>query len=249
MQRNQLLADRPDLSPLIRKYTGAREFLNGYTRYCLWLVKADPRLVRSSDFVLDRIERTREFRLKSKAASTRRFAQTPGLFCQIAEPDGPYLLVPRVSSERRDYIPIGYMQPDTVGNDQILMVRNASLYRFGVLTSRMHMAWMRTVCGRLKSDYRYSKDIVYNNFPCPWDVTDALRQQIETLAQVVIDARALYPESTLADLYDPLTMPPELAKAHHALDRAVDRQYQRAIFASDADRVALLFKRYQALTA
>lgn len=242
-----ILLENSGMEPWIRKYTGAKEFLNGYTRYCLWLVGIPPQVLRASPLVLERIERTRQFRLASKAESTRRFAQTPGLFCQIAEPGGPYLLIPRVSSERREYIPIGYMKPDTIGNDQVLMIRGATHFHFGILTSRMHMAWVRTVCGRLKSDYRYSKDIVYNNFPWPESVTDAQHAEIERLAQAVLDARAEFPDATLADLYDPLTMPPVLAKAHANLDRAVDRLYRKASFDSDAERVALLFERYQEL--
>jgi hypothetical protein len=248
-EAHQLIDSNPQLAPLVRKYTGAKEFLNGYTRYCLWLVDASPSLIRSSPFILDRVERTRQFRLASKAESTRRFAQTPGLFCQVAEPGGRYLLIPRVSSERRDYIPIGYMQANTIGNDQILMIRSSTRFHFGVLTSRMHMAWVRTVCGRLKSDYRYSKDIVYNNFPWPENVTTSQTAEIERLAQAVLDARAQFPDATLADLYDPLTMSPVLARAHAALDRAVDRLYRKEPFDADTDRVALLFELYQALTA
>lgn len=247
-ERDSLLASRPDLAPLVKKYTGAKEFINGYNRYCLWLTEASPSLIKSSPFILDRIKKTRAFRLLSRAESTRNFARSPGLFCQIAEPGGNYLLVPRVSSESRDYIPVGYVDEDTIGNDQVLMIRGATLYHFGILNSTMHMAWVRAVCGRLKSDYRYSKDIVYNNFPWPV-VTPLQKQKLSTFAQAILDARESYPENTLADLYNPLTMPTDLRKAHDDVDRYVDRLYRKAPFDSDADRVALLFKRYQELTA
>jgi hypothetical protein len=171
------------------------------------------------------------------------------LFCQIAQPTTAYILVPRVSSERRDYVPIGFLSPNTIGNDQVLLIPGASVYHFGILSSSIHNAWMRTVCGRLESRYRYSKDIVYNNYPWPENPTDKQRANVEAKAQAVLDARAKYPDSSLADLYDPLTMPPELVKAHEQLDKAVEQCYRSKPFESDRERVEYLFQLYEQLTA
>ncbi len=242
------LVAEPNAKQWLRPYTGADEFLNGWRRWCLWLVHSSPAELRQLPKVLARIEKVKQFRLASKAATTRKFAETPSLFCQIAQPGGDYLLVPRVSSERRRYIPIGFMPADVIGNDAVLTVENATYYHFGVISSAMHMAWMRVVCGRLKSDYRYSKDIVYNNFPWPTP-TPAQTKAIELAANGVLDARNLYPGSTLADLYDPLTMPPALLKAHKALDKAVDAAYGTQTFDTERQRVELLFDLYQKLTA
>ena len=182
----------------------------------------------------------------SKAAATRKFADYPTLFRQIAQPDSDYLAVPEVSSERRPYIPIAFVSQDVICSNKIQFVPAATLYHLGILCSTMHMAWMRTVCGRLESRYSYSNTIVYNNFPWP-ETTDKQRHAIEAAAQAVLDARAQFPHTTLADLYDPLTMPPALLKAHQQLDRAVDAAYGVKGFKSEAERVAFLFSRYQQL--
>lgn len=247
-ERDELLRLEPQAASWLRPYTGAHEFLNGETRWCLWLADAQPNDLRRLPLVLARIESVRKFRLASKATSTQRFAATPTLFCQIAQPQTDYLLVPRVSSERRAFIPMAFVDSNTIGNDQVLTVSGVSHYHFGVMTSAMHMAWVRSTCGRLKSDYRYSKDIVYNNFPWP-QPTDKQTKLIETAARAVIDARTHFKSSTLADLYDPLSMPPELTKAHHTLDRAVDAAYGKTGFNTEADRVAFLFQLYQQITA
>ena len=209
---------------------------------------ANPNELRSCKEVMSRIEFVRKFREESKAASTRKFATTPTLFCQIAQPDTDYVIVPAVSSERRRYIPIGFMDKETIASNLVQIVPNAELYHFGVLTSNVHMAWMRAVCGRLKSDYRYSKDIVYNNFP--WcNPTDEQKLRIEQTAQGILDARAKYPESSLADLYDELAMPPELRKAHQLNDKAVMQAYGFQIKDfTESDCVAALMKMYQELT-
>jgi len=204
------------------------------------------------------VEQVRTFRLASKAASTRSYASYPTLFRQISQPSTPYLAVPEVSSERRAYIPIAFLQPEVICSNTVQFVPDATLFHFGILTSTMHMAWVRAVCGRLESRYRYSNSIVYNNFPWPEITDDKLRAAIETAAQAVLDARAGFPDSTLADLYDPLSMPPALVKAHQTLDRAVDAAYVAAEKAAgrkaprlgtDAERVAFLFERYQQLTS
>lgn len=253
---HQFLEANPNAEKWIRPYTGAQEFLNGYVRYCLWLNDISPSELKGLPGVLDRVEKVKSFRLASKAASTRKFAQTPTLFCQIAQPKTDFLLIPRVSSERRSFIPIGYIDSHTIANDQVLTVPSATLYHFGVLTSTMHMAWVKVLCGRLKSDYRYSKDIVYNNFPWPDKPIDKQIKVVSDLAQRVLDVRGKHQqvveskgEVSLAHLYDPLTMPPDLVKAHQELDKAVDLAYRPQPFTSEAKRMEFLFELYEKYTA
>ena len=248
-ERDELLSKNPQIKAWIRQYVGAEEFIKNKRRYCLWLVGISPNELRSCKDVMQRVESVREFRLASKAAATRKFAETPTLFCQIAQPDTDYIIVPGVSSERRRYVPIGFMSKDTIASNLVQLIPDASLYHFGILTSNVHMAWMRTVCGRLKSDYRYSKDIVYNNFPWPIP-TDAQKTKIEQTAQAILDARTLYPDCSLADLYDEVTMPPELRKAHQQNDKAVMEAYGMSVReTTEASCVAELMRRYQALTS
>lgn len=228
---------------------GAQEFINGNHRWCLWLVDAEPTELRRLPRVMERIEAVRRFRLKSKAAATRKFAAIPTLFCQVAQPCTKYVLVPGVSSERRHFVPIGFLEPSVVASNLVFVVPDALPFHFGVMSSTMHNAWVRSTCGRLKSDFRYSKDIVYNNFPWPENPTDAQKQRIETAAKGVLDARAAHPGASLADLYDPLTMPPNLVKAHQTLDAAVDGAYGKRGFRNEAERVAFLFELYQKYTS
>ena len=240
------LREEPQAAPFIRPLLGGDEFLKGQKRYCLWLVNADLSLLRKCPRVLARIEKCRQMRLASKAAATRKFAATPSLFCQITQPeDKDYILIPGVSSEKRTYVPIGFLTAETIVTNLVQILPDATLYHFGVLTSRMHNAWLHAVGGRLESRYRYSKDIVYNNFVWP-DLCDSapLREKITEAAQAVLDARAAHPGATLADLYDPLTMPPDLVKAHVHLDALVDKAYGLKPTATDSDRVAHLFKLY-----
>lgn len=197
---------------------------------------------------MKRIEAVRQFRLSSISAPTQKLAATPTHFHTECIPKGSYIALPQVSSERRIYIPIAFLDQRVLCGDKLRIVENATLFHFGILISLMHMAWVRSVTGRLKSDYQYSALIVYNNFPWP-EPTDTQRQTIETAAQTLLDARALFPNATLADLYDPLAMPPELVRAHQTLDRAVDAAYGKKSFASEAERVAFLFERYQAITS
>ena len=247
-EKNTLIANEPLSSKWVHLYIGAEEFINNRKRYCLWLVNASPSELRSCKEVMRRIEAVRTFRANSKAAATRKFAETPTLFCQIAQPNTDYIIIPGVSSERRRYVPIGFMSKDIIASNLVQIIPNATLFHFGVLTSNVHMAWMRAVCGRLKSDYRYSKDIVYNNFPWPTP-TDAQKAKIEQTAQAILDARALYPEASLADLYDELTMPPELRTAHQQNDRAVMQAYGFSVRdMTESSCVAVLMKMYQQLT-
>lgn len=240
------LADKEPLSKKwIRPYIGATEFINNKARYCLWMVNANPDEMKKCPEVMRRINSVREFRASSKASGTQKFAETPTVFCQIAQPDTDYIIVPKTSSGRRRYLPIGFMDKDTIASDLVFLIPDADLYHFGVLMSNVHNAWMRTVAGRLKSDYRYSKDIVYNNFPWP-TVTAEQKDRIEKTAQAIIDVRDSFPESSLSGLYDPNTMPPELRKAHQANDRAVMQAYGMPIKETDeAACVAWLMRLYQ----
>ena len=247
-EKNDLIAKEPIAQKWIHPYIGATEFLNNKKRYCLWLVGANPSEIRSCPTVIQRVQFVKEFREASKAEGTRKFAATPTLFCQIAQPDSDYIILPKTSSGKRRYIPIGFMAKDVIASDLVFLIPNGTLYEFGILCSNVHNAWMRTVCGRLKSDYRYSKDIVYNNFPWPTP-TDEQRTKIGQTAQAILDARALYPDSSLADLYDELTMPPELRKAHQQNDRAVMQAYGFSVRdMTESKCVAELMRMYQALT-
>ncbi len=239
----------PQAAPLFRRWLGADEFLNGYHRCCLWLGDCSPAELRAMPEVLKRVEAVKRFRLASKSAPTQKLADTPTRFHVENMPEGDYLIIPKVSSERRHYIPIGFETPETLCSDLVFILSDATLYHFGVLSSVMHNAWMRTTCGRLESRYRYSASIVYNNFPWPPTPDDKQQQAVKAAAQAVLDARAQFPDSSLADLYDPLTMPPVLLKAHRVLDKAVDTAYGRRDFKSEAERVAFLFDLYQKYTA
>ncbi|OZA29454.1 MAG: SAM-dependent methyltransferase [Hydrogenophilales bacterium 17-64-11] len=248
-ERDAFLAREPKAKNYFHRWLGAVEFLNGHQRWCLWLGDCPPNELRQMPEAMARVEAVKKFRLASKRKQTLAAADFPAHFGTELIPTAPYLLIPKVSSERRSFIPIGLEQPDTFCSDLVFMLPNAALYHFAILTSTMHMAWVRSVCGRLKSDYRYSAGIVYNNFPWPDKPSDKTLQAIEAAAQAVLDARAAFPGATLADLYDPLTMPPALLRAHQKLDAAVDRAYGKTGFKSDAERVAFLFERYQALTS
>lgn len=247
-ERTELLKTSPDVERWLRPYMGAEEFINAKKRWCLWLKEATLSDLKQNKIIYDKVAAVREFRLSSSAKTTKGYAKVPHLFAQITQPDGvDYLLIPRVSSERRHYVPIGFMNTGIIASDAVQIIPNATLYHFGILTSSVHMAWMRTVCGRMKSDYRYSKDIVYNNFPWPAP-TPAQQQKIEHTAQAILDARALYPDSSLADLYNETTMPPELRQAHRENDRAIMKAYGFASTLTEAEIVTKLFALYEALT-
>lgn len=247
-ERDELLKREPGTEKFIRQIYGATEYINNKARYCLWLVGASPSELRKSPFIMERVEQVRQFRLNSTKAATQRSADTPTLFQEIRHPDGEYIIIPRHSSETRRYIPFGFVQPQIVVNDAVQIIPDAKIYHFGIMMSNVHMAWTRAVCGRIKSDYRYSKDVVYNNFPWPTP-TDTQKTKIEQTAQAILDARARYPESSLADLYDELTMPPELRKAHQDNDRAVMQAYGFSVRdMTESVCVAELMRMYQSLT-
>lgn len=241
---DDFIAKEPDAVPFIKKFVGSTEFINNKKRYCLWLVDASPAQMRKMPLVMKRIEGCKQDRLNSPDKGRQQLADMPHLFREIQNPNN-YLIIPKVSSERRPYIPIGYMDKETIASDLVFIIPSASLYHFGVLTSWVHMAWMRAVCGRLKSDYRYSKDVVYNNFPWPEADASAVAAISET-AQAILDARAAYPDSSLADLYDDTLMPPALRRAHRNNDRAVLRAYGFPTNDSftESDCVARLFQLY-----
>ncbi len=248
-QRARLLETYPFTQDWIRPLIGGEEFLNGTSRWCLWLNDAEPSLLKRCPLVMERIEKVRLFRAASKKPPTIKLADTPSLFGEIRQPTSDYLLVPKVSSERRRYLPLGYITSDYVANGSALIVPNATLFEFGVLSASSHLSWMRQICGRMKSDYQYSATFVYNNYPWPQDVSEAQKAAVEQAAQKVLDARLKFPGSTLADLYDPTTMPPALAKAHADLDRAADRCYRKEPFPNDRARVEHLFALYEKLAA
>ena len=244
---DSFVSREPEAKKYIRKLIGAREFINNIPRYCLWLVNITSAEIRKMPLVMKRIEAVKEMRLASNDAGTRKLACTPHLFRETVNPDSS-VVVPRVSSERRKYVPMGFIGKDIIVTDAILLIPDASRYHFGILESNVHMAWMRAVCGRLKSDYRYSKDVVYNNFPWPTPTVEQ-KAKIEQTAQAILDARTKYPDSSLADLYDDLTMPVELRNAHQDNDRAVMQAYGFNVKTmTESQCVAELFKLYKELT-
>lgn len=238
----------PAAKKYFRLWFGSYEFINRCPRYCLWLGECSPAELRKMPECMKRMEAVRKFRLASKSEGTRKLADTPTRFHVENMPKSDYIVIPEISSEKRRYVPMGFMTPDVICSNLVKIIPDATLYHFGILTSNVHMAWMRAVCGRLKSDYRYSKDIVYNNFPWP-SPSDEQKTKIEQTAQGILDARALYPDSSLADLYDELTMPPELRRAHQANDRAVMAAYGFSLKMKESECVAALMKLYQKLTA
>ncbi|MGI8966645.1 MAG: type IIL restriction-modification enzyme MmeI, partial [Limisphaerales bacterium] len=274
--RKQFLAENPDAKKYLRPLLCAEEYLYAIPRWCLWLKDASPSEIRNIEGIKKRVEAVRDFRLASKKEPTRRKADEPMLFAEIRQPKSRYIVLPRHSSETRRYIPFGYFNPDVIIHDSCTALADTTPFHFGVISSAMHMAWMRQVCGRLESRYRYSNKLVYNNFPWPQNVSEKQRAAVEEKAQAVLDARAEFmnvgddvrsltspspkknqslvtstptKQCTLADLYDPVAMPPRLHKAHEQLDRAVDLCYRKEPFTSDRQRVEYLFQLYEQLTA
>lgn len=247
-EKTAFLKDEPQAAQWMRPYIGSDELINGNWRWCLWLKGISPAELRTMPLVKQRLNAVAETRLKSPTKSVQEFAAQPTLFTQDRQPDSDYLAVPEVSSENRRFLPIGFLSKHVIASNMVLTCAGAKLYHFGVLCSTMHNAWMRYTCGRLESRYRYAP-AVYNNFPWPSSLDDKSIRNLDTAAQSILDARALFPESSLADLYDPTAMPPELVKAHAALDKAVDAAYGYKGGKDDAARVAYLFERYQELTS
>lgn len=247
-EMQEFIAEEPASEKWFKPWYGSQEFINRSPRYCLWLGDCPPNELRKMPECMKRVEAVRQFRLSSSSAGTVKLAEKPTHFHVENMPKKNYILLPKVSSERRRYIPMGFMTPDCLSSDLVFIIPDATLYHFGILTSNVHMAWMRAVCGRLEMRYRYSKDVVYNNFPWPTP-TDEQKAKIEQTAQAILDARALYPDSSLADLYDETTMPPELRKAHQQNDKAVMRAYGFDIkTTTETSCVAELMRMYQKLT-
>ena len=247
-EKNAFLKKEPSAQTYFRKFVGSDDFINGYTRWCLWLHDVSPSDIRKLPECMKRVNSVHDYRLESKKAATRAAAAAPMSFMEIKRPVGKFLIVPEVSSQRRKYVPLGFSDKEMICSNKVRFVSNATMYHFGILTSNVHMAWMRAVCGRLKSDYSYSINVVYNNFPWPTP-TEQQKAKIEQTAKAILDARALYPDSSLADLYDDLTMPPELRKAHQDNDRAVMDAYGftkgTAARTSESACVTELMKLYQ----
>ena len=248
VEMEEFIKKEPLSEKYFRPWYGSVEFLHQKPRYCLWLGSCSPAELKKMPYCIKRIEAVRNFRMESNRAATRKLADVPTRFSTENMPIDYFIIVPKVSSERRRYVPMGFMSPDCFASDLVFIIPDATLYHFGILESNVHMAWMRAVCGRLKSDYRYSKDVVYNNFPWPTP-TEEQRAKIEKTAQAILDARALYPDSSLADLYDELTMPAELRRAHQENDRAVMQAYGFPVKSTftESQCVAELFKMYQEL--
>jgi type I restriction-modification system DNA methylase subunit len=248
-EKIEALNKEPHISIAIKRYTGGDEFINNKKRWCLWLQNIEPSFLNKSPFILNRIQKTRKFRLSSERLATNKLAEKPMLFGEIRQPITKYIIIPKVSSENRKYIPIGILEPTTITSGSALVIPNANLYMFGIMTSLMHTKWMANVCGRMKSDFQYSASIVYNNFPFPQNPTDKQIAAIEAAAQKVLEVRDTFPNSSLADLYNPTTMPPALTKAHNELDKAVDSAYRSQPFTSEAKRMEFLFELYEKYTA
>jgi len=272
-EKNKFLEIEPLAEKYIKPFLSAKEFLNNEKRWCIWLVGANPNELRSLPEILNRIEKVKKFRSESIAESTRNYPHHT-LFRQVTQPDSDYILIPLHSSENRKYIPLGFFKKTEIVANSCSSVPNATVYHFGILTSEMHMSWVKHVCGRIKSDFRYSKDIVYNNFPWPENPSEKQVKTVEEAAQKVLDVREKFmhpagndiqatnpgnspahqftsspPNASLADLYDPLTMPPELVKAHQELDKAVDLCYRPQPFINETKRIEFLFELYDKYTA
>ena len=246
-EKKEYISKEPKGEKFIKNLVSGREFLNGENRYCFGIVDSFNEL-RNLPILQERISQVKEMRLKSSFSDTRKLAERPYQFRDLKNPNS-FVVIPATSSENRKYIPFGFLDKNYIPSNSIYMIENATLFHFGILTSIMHMTWVKTICGRLKSDYRYSKDVVYNNFPWPENPSEKHTKSIEIAAQKVLDARAEFPNSSLADLYDPLTMPPSLIKAHNELDKAVDLAYRPQAFTSEANRMEFLFELYEKYTA
>ena len=248
-EKSELVAAEPAAAKYIRRFLGGQEFLYNEARWCLWLKDASPSELKAMPLVMERVGKVKQMRLESTKAATQKWAAYPQVFMEIRQPDTTYLALPEVSSENRTYIPIGFLEPEVIASNKLQMVPNGTPYLFGVMTSLMHMTWMRLVCGRLESRFSYSGTLVYNNFPFPPTPSAKQVAAVEAAAQLVLAARAQFPEESLATLYDPLTMPPALVKAHQTLDRAVDLCYRPAAFPTELSRLEFLFEQYRQLQA
>jgi hypothetical protein len=248
-EKIEYVIQEPSGEKFIKPFISADEFLNGKKRWCFWLKDIQPNELKKLPLLSDRVSKVRKMRLSSTKQSTIKWADFSTLFIENRQPDSNYIIIPLHSSENRKYIPIGLFNKDNIVANSCSCIPNATLYLFGILTSEMHITWVKYVCGRLESRFRYSNTIVYNNYPFPENVNEKQKQKVEIAAQAVLDTRDKYPDSSLADLYDPLTMPPDLVKAHQILDKAVDLCYRPQPFVSELNRIEFLFSQYEALNA
>jgi hypothetical protein len=248
-EKERIIFKYPEAEKLIKPFLMAKEFLNNTPRFCLWLKNQDLSEIKRYIEIYERVEKVKSFREKSKRPQTLKAAKYPYLFGEERQPDTDYLAIPKVSSENREYVPIGFCTKDIICGDKLFNLPNATVFHFGIITSLMHNTWMRYTCGRLESRYSYSNTIVYNNFPWPENPTDKQIEAVEAAAQAVLDARAMFPNASLADLYDPNTMPPVLVKAHQALDKAVDLCYRPQPFINETKRIEFLFELYDKYTS
>jgi hypothetical protein len=249
IEKIEFLNRNPECSELIKPFISGDDFINNIRRWCIWLKNKDFKPYRGIKELDDRFKKVKEFRENSTRSGTKKMAEMPYLFAEERQPDYDFLLIPKVSGESRKYIPIAYLNKNNIVSDKTFIIPNTKLYHFGILTSIMHMAWMRFTCSRLGGSYSYSNTIVYNNYPWPENPTDKQIIAIETSAQKVLNARLEFPKSSLADLYDPVTMPPVLIKAHNELDKAVDLAYRSQPFTTEAKRMEFLFELYEKYTA
>lgn len=248
-ERNEIILANGNSERLIKPFIGGRELLHSEKRYCLWLADAEPSEIINNPLIKERVELVKKWRSNSERGNTKKLADTPTLFAEVRQPKSNYLAFPTVSSVNRKYIPIAFLSPEIIASNQLYVLPNATLYNFGILTSIMHMAWIKYICGRLKSDYRYSASIVYNNYPWPENPQEKQVKAVESAAQKVLEVRQQFSNSSLAQLYDPIAMPPALAKAHNELDKAVDLAYRPQAFTSEANRMEFLFGLYEKYTA
>ena len=242
-EKGILLKKEPNIKKYIKPLISAKEFLNGGNRWCLWLDGAKPADIKNSKILSERIEKVKAFRLASSRKQTQKKAEYPTLFAEIRQPKTDYIVIPLTTSENRDYIPLSFVDKDIISNNTVSLISSDDKYLFGILTSKMHMTWMRYVCGRLKGDYRYSNTLVYNNYPFQTDVKDDLKDKIRAKVDELLEIREKY-DDTLANLYDPLLMPPDLKKTHQHLDTIVDKCYQNKPFRNDEERMKFLFDLY-----
>lgn len=247
-EKIEFLKVEPKAEKFIKPLISAHEYINGQKRWCLWLKNADPRELKELKHVKERIENVRKIRSESSRLATKKLSEFPTLFGEDRQPESDYILIPLHSSENRKYIPIGFLDKNSIPNNSCSFIANVTLLYFGILNSTMHMAWIKTVCGRIKSDFRYSNELVYNNFPFPENVSDKIFKSIELAAKKILDTRLLFPNNSLADIYHPSTMPPELIKAHNELDKLVDLAYRPQPFTSESNRLEYLFNLYESYT-
>lgn len=248
-EKDVLISLEPNAERVIKPLLSAHEFLNGKERYCIWLKDVSPSVIKGLKEVTKRVENVRELRSNSSREATQKLAAYPTLFGEIRQPKSQFILIPRHSTEVRNYIPIGFFEPEIIVSDSCLAIDNATTFEFGIIHSYMHMTWVKYTCGRIKSDYRYSNEMVYNNYPWPKEPSAKNKENVEKKAQKVLEVRAEFPDSSLADLYDPLTMPPKLVKAHQELDKAVDLCYRPQPFTSETARIEYLFELYSEYTS